>query len=267
MAMVTPTIRSRLGGWLGGSADDDVLRWIYGCLVAGAFSVAVLDYAGLEERAKSRAVGYPTEVEPTEMPLLPSTRTSGKPNSAPIKADAKLRQPMAFELQADGRLLASGTISPGSAELFAAEVAKRGSYVRTVVLSSPGGSVRDALAMGRLIRERKFNTEVEAGQHCASSCPLMFAGGVERRAARKSLIGVHQVSSLERETLSGAAGMEGAQQVSAACQKHLRELGIDLGVWIHAMETPPSALHYFSPAELIALKLATTLDAAPRPQT
>jgi len=49
--------------------------------------------------------------------------------------------------------------------------------VKTVVLRSPGGSVQDALAMGRLIREKQFATEVEAGRYCASSCPLVFAGG------------------------------------------------------------------------------------------
>ena len=42
--------------------------------------------------------------------------------------------------------------------------------------------VSDALAMGRLIREKKFATEVEANRYCASSCPLMFVGGTERRA-------------------------------------------------------------------------------------
>ena len=46
---------------------------------------------------------------------------------------------------------------------FAAEIDKRGGYVKTVVLHSPGGSVQDALQIGRLIREKKFNTEVEDG--------------------------------------------------------------------------------------------------------
>ncbi|MEH2529823.1 hypothetical protein V1277_003802 [Bradyrhizobium sp. AZCC 1588] len=48
-------------------------------------------------------------------------------------------------------------------------------------LNSPGGPVSHALAMGRLIRERNFATEIEAGKYCASSCSLMFAGGAIRR--------------------------------------------------------------------------------------
>ena len=64
------------------------------------------------------------------------------------------------------------------------------------MLNSPGGSVADALAMGRLIREKKFATEVEAGKYCVSSCPLVFAGGVDRRAGDKATIGVHQVAAI-----------------------------------------------------------------------
>ena len=34
-------------------------------------------------------------------------------------------------------------------------------------------------------------------------------------------------------------------------------MGIDLTVWVHAMETPKDELFYFKPDELLALKLAT----------
>lgn len=111
--------------------------------------------------------------------------------------------------------------------------------------------------MGRLIRSKKFYTEVEAGRYCASSCPLVFAGGLERRAGVKALIGVHQVSSGMRELVPLRDGMEDAQRISAACQKYLRDMGVDLGVWVHAMETPKDELYYFKPAELVSLKLAT----------
>jgi hypothetical protein len=34
-------------------------------------------------------------------------------------------------------------------------------------------------------------------------------------------------------------------------------MGIDLAVWMRAMETPKDELYFFSPAELLELKLAT----------
>ena len=141
---------------------------------------------------------------------------------------------MSFDLQSGGRLVATGTIVPGSAKAFAAEVDKRGDYVKTVVLHSPGGSLEDALSMGRLIRERKFATEVQNGHYCASACPLVFAGGVERRAGAKAGVGVHRAIVVS----GGRDGAADGQLVSARAQRYLRDMGVDPAVWIYAMETP-----------------------------
>ena len=136
-------------------------------------------------------------------------------------------------------------ITPGISEAFAAEIARRGDYVRTVVLNSPGGSVNDALTMGRLIREKKFTTEVEAGKYCASSCPLVFAGGIERRAGASAAIGVHQVAAFGSANAAPRDEMDAAQRISARCQRYLGEMGINLQVWVHAMETPHDRLFVF----------------------
>jgi hypothetical protein len=152
-------------------------------------------------------------------------------------------------------------IEPGTAKIFAEEIEKRGSYVKTVVLHSPGGSVQDALAMGRLIREKKFATEVMPGRYCASSCPLVFAGGIERRAGDKAAIGVHQVSALS--AIPAGAEMQHAQRISAECQRYLADMGVDLQVWVHAMETPADELFTFRHDELLALRLITAPAAEP----
>lgn len=253
-------LRASLLRWLGGHPDDDVLRWLYRVLLAATVTVLVLDYADLETAVPERAASAPSIEQPAAQPLPSSRRDGGSRRPVPRISDAKLNEAMTFELVSDGRLIAAGTIVPGTAKAFAAEIAKRGSYVKIVVLHSPGGSVTDALAMGRLIREKKFATEVEKGKSCASSCPLVFAGGVDRRAGEKANIGVHQVSALASGPLSGADGMENAQQISAACQKYLRDMGVDLEVWVHAMETPADELYFFRPEELLALKLATQAD-------
>ncbi len=151
---------------------------------------------------------------------------------------------MTFELLGDGKLHAVGMIYVGAFDAFKAEVEKRGGYVKTVVLNSTGGSVYDALAMGRLIRDKKFATVVENGGYCASSCPLVFAGGVERRAGEKAVIGVHQAFSPGDPGFDGARGMAEAQKISAGCQKYLAEMGVDLQLWVHAMETPKDELYF-----------------------
>lgn len=258
------SIRERFEQWLADHPDDTVLRWIFGAALASTAAVLVLDYWQMNEAAEQQATLTPAErttalpsAQPSTSPL-PQVRQGGERRRGPLRvADKQLGQAMTFDLAADGKLIAVGTITPGTAETFAAEVAKRGSYVKTVVLHSPGGSVQDALKMGQLIREKKFNTEVENSRYCASSCPLVFASGVERKAGDKASIGVHQVFAPAGAEASLGSGMESAQRVSAQCQKYLRDMGVDLAVWMHAMETPKEELYYFTPEELLSLKLAT----------
>ena len=258
-----PPLRASLFGWLQGSADDDVLRWLYRGLLAATVIVVAMDYADLQSIVSVRDATSPATEEPTAMPL-PARRDGRRPALPPQLPNAEMRGRMTFDLTANGRLMATGVISPGTARIFANEVAKRGSYIKAVVLQSPGGSVSDALAMGRLIRERKFTTEVPSGRYCASACPLVFAGGVRRYAGANAAIGVHEVAAFGNDSMSGAAGLQHGQQISAECQQYLREMGIDLEVWVHAMETPNDQLYYFRPEELLALKLATVVDDSAR---
>jgi hypothetical protein len=256
MMLAPGHLRSRFVAWLHHRPDDFILRKLFAAMITATAVVLALDYMQLAEGNAEVASSTPQiSAEP-----LPSAqpREDGAPIVGPLRRpDAQLAGKMSFDLVGDGRLLATGTIEPGSAKLFAAEVEKRGGYIKTIVLRSPGGSVSDALEMGRLIRQKQFSTEVEAGRYCASSCPLVFAGGVERRAGDKAVLGVHQVFAFSRDGLSPSAGMADAQRISAQCQKYLREMGVDLQVWTHAMETPKEQLYYFKKDELLSLKLAT----------
>jgi hypothetical protein len=270
--LIPATLRERAERWLNDRPDDSVLQWLFRVMLTVTVAVLVLDFIDLNERVAEQAAASPGSapaVVPEEGPVKTLVRTgpSGRDadeRRAPLwRPDSKLAAAMTFDLAADGRLLATGTIQPGTAKAFAAEIDKRGSYVKTVVLHSPGGSVTDALEMGRLIRKSGFATEVEDGHYCASSCPLVFAGGVERRAGEKSAIGVHQVTAAGADGATPANGMESVQRISAECQRYLRDMGIDQLVWVHAMETPKDALFYFKPAELLSLKLATPRAASP----
>lgn len=274
---LTTAIQQRVHAFLADNPDETVLRWIFSSVLAITAIVLAADFAGMNgwtgtsDAATSVRHDTPSMDLPSVLPSLPipAAPDHDKRLTQRPPAGGAMAKPMTFELVAGGRLMASGTITPGISEAFAAEIAKRGDYVRTVVLNSPGGSVADALAMGRLIRERNFATEIEAGQYCASSCPLVFAGGVERRTGDKAVIGVHQVAAM------GSAGgpprdeMNVAQNISARCQRYLADMGVNLQVWVHAMETPHDKLFVFKPDELKSLNLVTTAiapaAAAPRP--
>jgi len=254
-------IRERFVAWLNGHPDDWILSRLLAAVIMAAVVVLAYDYYQMATDTDAEEVGI-TENEPPRQTVIPNPSPALLPSLRPgdrrmpfRRPDGKLAEKMTFDLVGDGKLVATGMILPGTVEAFKAEVDKRGSYIKTVVLNSTGGSVQDAIAMGRLIREKKFSTAVENGNFCASSCPLVFAGGVERRAGEKAAIGVHQVFS---PTDNPAANtMDQAQRISADCQKFLVEMGVDPRLWIHAMETPKSELYRLKPDELLSLKLAT----------
>lgn len=244
---------------VGARVETVVLRAVFVGLLVLAATVLGRD---LLEQLDGAPLFEPEAPWPLVEPYLPSARPgeADPGRRAGTTPEERLRAPMVLELVAGGRLTAVGTITPGTAERFAEELVRRGDYVETVVLDSPGGSVQDALAMSRLIRERKLATLVEDGGLCASSCPLVLAGGAERRAGRAAAVGVHQISAVRTAgvVLPGAAEPEmvRAQRVSAEIQRHLVEMGVEPAVWVHAMETPPQEMYYFTPEELDALALA-----------
>ena len=269
------TVPQRFHAWLSDNPDEAVLRWIFRGTITVTVAVLAADLAGqngwitwpdamtspAEIRQTSPSLDLPSIAPSILAPLLPGGDRRATPLPQP---EGVLAKPMTFELVGGGKLMATGTITPGISENFAAEIGKRGDYIKTVVLNSPGGSVADAMAMGRLIRDSKFATEVGAGKYCASSCPLVFAGGVERRSGDKAVIGVHQVAALSSPAAIVVRDEMGvAQSISARCQRYLGDMGVNLQVWVHAMETPHDKLFVFKPEELKSLNLVTTAPVSP----
>jgi len=270
--MLPSSTMHRLQCWLAGNAEADVLRWTFRGALTVTIAVLALDFANLQSGlADPDSAAAPAEIRqdlpalnlPSLVPSVLRTLIEREKRTLPLpQPDSALAKPMTFELIGGGKLITNGTITPGVSESFAAEVGKHGDYIRTVVLNSPGGSVADAMAMGRLIRKHKFATEVEAGRYCASSCPLVFAGGVERRAGEKAAIGVHQIAAMHSAAdRLPRDDMSVAQDISAACQHYLDEMGVNLQVWVRAMETPHDRLFVFKPDELKSLNLVTTVAA------
>src|SRR5260370_14173236 len=237
------TIQQRFHAWLLEHAEETILRWIFRSAVLVALSVLAVDLASIngwiiypdpavapvEIREDSPALNLPRLVPSIFAPLLPD---GGKRLLPLPQPEGALAKPMTFELVGGGRLMASGTITPGVSQSFAAEAERHSEYIRTVVLNSPCRSVTDALAMGRLIREKRFATEVEAGKYCVSSCPLVFAGGVDRRAGDKATIGVHQVAAIH----SAANGpppdeMSVGLNISPRCPRYLGAMASSRQAW------------------------------------
>lgn len=253
------------GFWQSALSDGAIIRAAFFAMLAGTLSVLYLDYRELTEADAANAATTPYE------PVLPAfdpDSPAAMPGPAVTTDFDTLRQPMALNLTSGGILRLTGSIDPGAADRFAAEVEARGEYIQTVTFDSPGGSVMDAMSIGALIADKGFATRVDAGGLCASSCPLAYAGGRERQANPASVFGVHQIyaaaqaGALPTAAVAVGNAMSDAQLTTATITRHLDAMEIDPALWLHALETPPDRLYYLSPEELSAYKLVTDMDAS-----
>lgn len=241
--------------------DGEVIRWAFRGLLVGAIVVLGLDVKALYDSRQTAAGDAAVFAEPSLPPVaMPGFAAPGlDPREHVTLDDEALRRPLRFELTGDGVMTVQGSIDVGAATRFAAELEARGEYVKFVSLNSPGGSLDDAMAIARLLRERGIGTEVEDGALCASSCPLVMAGGSERRAGEKAAVGLHQFYvAAGNEPGAPAQAMSDAQATAARIARYLAEMEVDPALWLHALDTPPQALYYLSREELERYRLVTT---------
>ena len=241
--------------------DGTLVRLVFRVMLVAVAAVLVLDLSyirSVEGEASDLSAANP--VFPNMAPLPIDARPLGPHGDQPFKTSlpaGALKEPVRFELKADGVLSAVGAIDLGAFDRFAEEIAARGEYVELVDLNSPGGSVEDAMQIADLIREHDFKTRVSDGALCASSCPLILAGGAQRFAAPNALIGIHQIFSLGDINASPEAAMAQTQTTTARVARHLERMGVDPGLWFHALETPSDQLYYLSGEELSDFRLVT----------
>jgi hypothetical protein len=186
---------------------------------------------------------------------------------------------------------AEGRIMPGVAKAFARAIADLDGRRLPVLVSSHGGSVSDAVAMGILIRQRGLAVAVArtiiancpdrapacpnargqaiaGGAFCASACPLILAGGVERLVGPAPLVGVHQITAVTKE-VEGAARLTRIEKVyepavpDAAIERYWTAMGIGDPVMTLLRKTPAASIRWLSLPEIRASHLATlALDPA-----
>jgi len=258
-----PAQRRNFRDWVRRIDDANLLRVVFYGLLAGVIVTVFLDYRAMALDPQRDAIlpGISTPVLP---PVSPSRTQPGGDDTQKVRQrpdvttpNELLRDAMRFTLEPGGVLQLQGTIAPGSADAFSAEVSRIGEYVKRIELDSPGGSVQDALAMAKLIREKGYETHVPGGKLCASSCPIVFSGGKKRKADKNAAIGLHQVFTPGEQSLLPGQAVSTAQSVTAEITRHLSEMDVDPALWLHALDTPPDRLYYLSAEEMKIYRLVT----------
>lgn len=244
--------------------DARILKIAFYVLLAGVVATLIYDYRALLKSQGEAELATPVRDQPVLPSFTPRTIERDDNPGSPerqqpdVTTDREtLNQPMTIKLAGDGILRMTGSIAIGTAEKFAETVDSIREYIKTVELNSPGGSVFDALEISTHIRENGWTTRVSSGNLCASSCPLIFAGGKKRVAEEKAAIGIHQVFAVGEDRRSNSEAISGTQQTTAKITRHLETMGVDPVLWIHALETPPQKLFYLNREELEKFRLVT----------
>jgi len=159
-----------------------------------------------------------------------------------------------------------------------------------IYFQSPGGNMREAMEIGRMLRSRGLTAGVArtlpqgcwpakavdvcskamqekpsetavlaaTGASCLSACPFALIGATTRLIEPTTLVGVHEGLTYFTRT-NGIAG----RRLELALEKleskwdgeysrYIAEMGIDKGLFTVVKETPWAKMHYLTRAELIA---------------
>ena len=135
-----------------------------------------------------------------------------------------------------------------------------------VYFDSPGGHVVEAMALGRMLRERRFATGVGTRSpggvlprtgRCYSACPIAYAGGVRRSLEPGSVLGVHRAENsvpLPDETAF-------QNVVSEQAVDYLAEMGISEELVLIMSKVPHDTIRELTTDEAVRLGLVNDAEA------
>ncbi|MFQ6553197.1 hypothetical protein AAD018_012745 [Aestuariibius insulae] len=230
------------------------IRWILVLQVGVAILMFSTDLLGrlpsILSPSKAPTFDRPTAPGDQTRRYAPRRITTG-PDTSPLP------RRLVFDREGDVLTL-TGAIEQGDAARFDEELNRVGT-IETIRLMSPGGSVLDALDIGRRLRDERLSTEMTADGVCLSACPYILAAGTERRVHISASVGVHQHYFGESTVLPAFTAVEDIQRGQGEVMRYLDEMGVDPLVMQHALVTPPDEIYILTPNELETYGLATEI--------
>lgn len=173
-----------------------------------------------------------------------------RPVVQPARDPGELPDRLVLTGLGDGTYRLEGGIHDGDAPRLIALMTAADPAPETLILQSPGGSVADALALGRHMRAKGIATQMLAGEYCFSACPYLLAAGIRRNIDTDAYVGVHQHYFGENTFLPAAFAVEDIQRGQGEVMTYLHDMGIDPLVMQHALSTPPDEIYVLLPEEL-----------------
>lgn len=143
-------------------------------------------------------------------------------------------------------IVLSGEFEPGDHSAFLSAI--DGKPKATISLASPGGVIREALAIGAEINLRNYATMVLPEQECQSACALVWLSGARRYMSLDSVIGFHAAYLQTEDGELRESGMANAEIGS-----YLTHLGYNKHLIRFATVTGPTDTLQLRPDQARAL--------------
>jgi|GEM_PF-1351625 len=232
---LTPSIRAKLEQIGKGTTLplDQPTAKLFKLVNSKADPIKLLSPAACRSKASAAWCVKTEGVVPPNRPELVTTSKPGKPTKPAAQPTPSYMQPMrAVLVRSNERdcepncpewIQLDGQITGQSPAVVKKALAQAGKLRLPVLIRSPGGDVRAALAIGRMIRDRKLDVAVgwtryegcqpedkacvlpktQKGVYrgtalswqafCESACPLVMAAGQRRLSGYYASVGVHQI--------------------------------------------------------------------------
>ncbi|MCA1774431.1 MAG: ATP-dependent Clp protease proteolytic subunit [Loktanella sp.] len=246
-----------------------ILLWVLGLQLVFAVILLGSDIARILPQ-----IAFPSTAPQLTQPVGPGDQTrrfdptrlpqrEAVPDSRPLPSTDDMPSRLLFEATTWNdapALTMTGQIAPGDAARFADFIETQATPPEEVYLNSPGGSVDDALAIGRQLRTLEVLTALSGADVCMSACPYILAAGTRREVAPDALVGVHQHYFGENVALPAFLAVADIQRGQGEVMTYLDEMGVDPLLMTHALATPPDEIYVLTPEQLALYGLTTDAD-------
>lgn len=144
-----------------------------------------------------------------------------------------------------------GEIVPGDAERLEKLLFEGFAEERLIVLSSPGGSLWEGVALGTAFHNWGF--EVLVAEQCYSACFVAYAGGEVKDMLGPGEVGMHQFSGVDMSTSD-------TQFSIGVLAERLEAFGVAAEALTPSLQTDPDDIYVFSHDELVRYGLIVSSD-------
>ena len=150
-------------------------------------------------------------------------------------------------------LYLSGEIKAGDLKNIVAAVSPPQTFPKNFVLNSPGGSIREAMAIGQFIRETATQTFVK--KSCSSACIFLLIAGVLQGAWDEAEIGLHRpyFDAVEFSGLSLPDADKKYKILHSITKNYLEEMGMTTAAIEKMFSVASDNVFYLSPREKSAI--------------